>query len=227
MPKKSLYGTPGVLMHARARRVQAVLLGYFAYCIVAAVVLWTMFDGSLATPVWLLLSVGPVVLYGWRRSLADLIRPAVSALSGRDALARDLGPLATRGYTALHDMDVGRVVVDVIVVGPSGIYAIECSAWPGRFALRGTKLTRSGLPAQRLVQRTSEAADLVARRLALQGLEATVTPVLALTNSQLREGSISLRRVNVLRAGDVASWINRRPVKLETGTIDRAARALG
>lgn len=212
------------LTRARARTVQAVIVGYFLYCIVAAMVIWTMFDGALAVPLWLLVSVGPVVLYGWRRSIADLLRPAMTA--GRDELVRQLGPLATVGYTVARDVDLGRGTVDVLVVGPSGIYAVECSAWPGSFALRNAKLTRSGVSAQRLVDRTTAAADLAERRLALQGVDADVTAVLALTRSRLRDGSISLRRVHVMQSDAIASWIHRRPVRLETSGIERAAHAL-
>jgi hypothetical protein len=215
------------LTRGHARKVQAVLIGYFLYSIAAAMVIWTMFDGTLAVPIWLLVSVGPVVAYGWRHSLADLIRPALSGASARDDLVRELGPLTMRGYTVMHDVDLGRGVADTLVVGPSGIYAIACSAWPGRFALKGTKLTRSGLSAERLVKRTSEIADLVERRLALQGLDGTATPVIVLTGAQLREGAITLRRVTVLRADAVAAWIHRRAVKLETSAVDRAVHALG
>jgi hypothetical protein len=227
MPRKSIYGTPGVLTHARARRVQAVLLAYFAYCIVSAVFIWILVSGPLATVIWLLATVGPVVAYGWRRSIGDLLRPVVAEYSGRDALASELGPLAHRGYTVRHDVDLGRGSVDVLVVGPSGIYAIECSAWPGRFAIKNGRLTRSGVSAERLLARTVAAAELVSRRLAASGVDAAVTPVLALTRSTGTEGMISLRGAHVVRAPDLALWIHRRPVKLETLTIDRARDALG
>lgn len=212
------------LTRAAARKVQAVLIGYFLYCTVAAMVIWTMFDGAFAVPLWLAVGTGPVALYAWRRSLADLLRPAMTA--GRDELVRMLGPLESVGYAILRDVDLGRGSVDVLVIGPSGIYAIECTAWPGTFGLKDAKLTRSGMSAGRLVGRTATAADLVARRLQLQGIDAPVTPVLALTRSRLRDGSISLRRVHVLRADALATWIHRRPVKFETLGIERALHAL-
>lgn len=212
------------LTRARARKVQAVLIAYFLYCIVAAMVVWTMFDGAFAVPLWLAVSVGPVVLYGWRRSIGDLVRPAMSA--GRDELVRMLGPLATVGYTVVRDVDLGRGSVDVLAIGPSGVYAIECSSWPGTFGLKGAKLTRSGLSAERLVERAAAAAALVDRRLQLQGIDASATAVLALTRAQLQDGSIALRRVHVLQADGLAMWIHRRPVKLETLGIDRAVQAL-
>jgi hypothetical protein len=214
------------LTRVRARRVQAVILGYFAYCITSAVVAWAMFDDALATPLWVVSSIGPVVAYGSRRSLTDLVRPLLARSSGREELARELGPLEHRSYTVRHDVDLGLGVIDHLVVGPSGIYAIERCAMPGRFALKGGRLTCSGLPAQRLADRASDAADVVSRRLALAGIDAPVTPVVALTHSERTVGTIALRRVTVVRADDLAAWINRRPVRLETLALDRAADAL-
>ena len=227
MAVKGAYRTPGgALTHARARRVQLVLLGYFAYCITSAVVLWALLDGALATPVWLVLSVGPVVAYASRRSLADLVRPIVAEHSGRDDVVRELGPLADRSYIIGHDVDLGRGTVDHLVVGPSGVYAIERTARHGRFALKGAKLTCSGLPAQRLVERASNAAAIVSRRLALAGVDEFVTPVLALTRAERTFGTIALRNVSVVHADDLAAWINRRPVALETLGVERARDAL-
>jgi hypothetical protein len=220
MAVKGVYGTPGgTLMRAQARRVQLVLLGYFAYCITCAVLLWTLFDGALATPAWIVLTAGPVLAYSTRRSIADLLAPVLSA--GRDDLVRELGPLEHRGYTVLHDLVVGATTVDHVAVGPSGVYAIERSARSGRFALKGAKLTCSGLSAQRLVARATQAADRVTRRLELAGIDAPVTPVVALTRSESTHGTIALRRVSVVRAIDLAPWIDRRPVKLETLALDR------
>jgi hypothetical protein len=226
MPARGVHpALGGTLTPARARRVQAMLLGYFAYCIGSAVVLWTMFDGALATPAWIVLCSAPVVVLASRRSVVDLVRPLVAG-SGRDDLARELGPLEYRSYVVRHDIDLGRGVLDHLVVGPSGVYAIERSAWPGRFELKGTKLTHSGLSARRVVDRACRAAELVSRRLALAGIDAPVTAVVALTRSEQTAGTISLRRVSVLRADDLAAWIHRRPVLLETLDLDRVRAAL-
>jgi hypothetical protein len=225
MAVKGVYGAPGgTLIRAQARRVQLVLLGYFAYCITTAVVVWTVVRGAFATPVWIVLAVGPVLAYASRRSLNELLEPVISV--GRDDIVSYLGPLEHAGYTVVHDVDLGRMRVDHLVIGPSGVYAIERSARTGRFTLKGAKLTCSGLSAQRLVTRATDAADVVARRLAMAGVDAPITPVLALTRSEHTVGTIALRRVSVVRADDRAAWINRRPVKLETLALDRVRSAL-
>ena len=216
----------GSFTRARARKVQAVLLAYFAYCLVSAVVVWAAVGGGLATPLWVVLTVAPVAVFGARHSIGGFLHPLLAEYSGRDDLVRELGPLAHRSYLIGHDVDLGRGTAGHLVAGPSGVYAIERSAWPGRFAIKGAKLTRSGMSATRLVDRASAAADLVSRRLGMAGIDAPVVPVLALTRSQHTVGTIALRHVNVVRADDLAAWIARRPVRLETLTLDRIRDAL-
>jgi len=53
-----------------------------------------------------------------------------------------------------------------------------------------------------------------------------VTAVLVLTRSKLVHGPISLPRAQVVEVSDLAAWIVRRPVKLETSSAEHAHDAL-
>ena len=144
-------------------------------------VIWTMFDGTLAVPsgcwsAW----ARSLRTGGATRSPTSSVRRCPDRPRATSSCA-ELGPLATRGYTVMQDVDLGRGVADVLVVGPSGIYAIACSAWPGGSRSRGRSSRAPVCRRSGSADARPRPADLVERRLALQGLDGTATPVIVLT----------------------------------------------
>jgi hypothetical protein len=109
---------------------------------------------------------------------------AFSALSG-DPLARALGRLLDDGYHYLRGVPAGGEVVDTIVVGTGGTWAITRADDGGRFRKRNghwyrwNRGTDSWIPWQ---QRPIDAARLAGHRLSLMleraGLPSIVEPTL-------------------------------------------------
>ena len=85
----------------------------------------------------LILSAG--ALFSYRISPA--FSPAARASSARRRTRRRLARLATAGYLALHDRTIPGTdqVIDHLVVGPAGIYAVDSEIWDRRLPVRATR----------------------------------------------------------------------------------------
>jgi hypothetical protein len=85
----------------------------------------------------LILSAG--ALFSYRISPA--FSPAARASSARRRTRRRLARLGTAGYLALHDRTIPGTdqVIDHLVVGPAGIYAVDSEIWDRRLPVRATR----------------------------------------------------------------------------------------
>jgi hypothetical protein len=85
----------------------------------------------------LILSAG--ALFSYRISPA--FSPAARASSARRRTRRRLARLGTAGYLALHDRAIPGTgqVIDHLVVGPAGIYAVDSEIWDRRLPVRATR----------------------------------------------------------------------------------------
>lgn len=213
MAVKRAYGTPGGYVgREKVRKYNAVLLAYFAYCLFSAFVIWTFVsDTRYSTVIWMLIALAPLVTSIARRSLGHLLHPWIAGLTGEREIAKQLEPLLHRGYDVIHDADLGRAAVDHIVVGPSGVFAIETKAF------YTTETAR---------KRAVASAAAVKNRLAMCGLDTSVIAVVALPRSAVAGGSSSLRQAHVVDGHSLVSWIARRPITLGTHEIHIARQAL-
>jgi Nuclease-related domain len=85
----------------------------------------------------LILSAG--ALFSYRISPA--FSPAARASSARRRTKRRLARLGNAGYLALHDRVIPGTdhVIDHLVVGPAGIYAVDSEIWDRRLPVRATR----------------------------------------------------------------------------------------
>jgi hypothetical protein len=85
----------------------------------------------------LVLSAG--ALFSYRISPA--FSPAARASSARRRTRRRLARLGSAGYLALHDRVIPGTdqVIDHLVVGPAGIYAVDSEVWDRRLPVRATR----------------------------------------------------------------------------------------
>jgi nuclease-like protein len=227
MGAKRALGTPGgYIRRTKIRRFQLIIGGYFLYSFVLAVVLWTLWPDR-STSLWTLIALGPLMLYVARGPLIDVTSPWFKGLGGEQDVARALAPLLGHGYEVLHDLDLGHGNVDHVVVGPTGIYAIETKASRGRFYFGSEgRLMRSGLPAERMRTQAVGSAQRVRQRLAACGQEHFVIAVLALTKATLPKGPMNLRLGYAVEAASLAAWISRRMPRLEPTDVDRVCSVL-
>lgn len=84
---------------------------------------------------------------------------------GEMTVARALKPLELEGYHVLGPRWVGRGDVDQIVVGPTGLFAIEIKEWNGKIEWRGDELYVNGWPRTWKVRKSVAHAMHVKKRL--------------------------------------------------------------
>jgi hypothetical protein len=163
----------------------------------------------------------------WHRpDIAWALRQRKGAL-GEEAVARILDRLEPRGFHTIHDLDVGRGNVDHVVVGPTGVFAIETKARRGRFYLRkGGRLMVSGHDGGAITRQAIGEAREIRRRLTDAGTPVWVESVVALTATTLPKGPINLSNVSVIEIADLEAFITDRPPRLSPVTVARAVGAI-
>jgi Nuclease-related domain len=147
---------------------------------------------------------------------------------GEEAVARELEPLAARGYRIIHDVDKGYGNIDHIVVGPTGVFVLETKAWRGRvYPAVGGRLMRNGRDEKKTQDQVMGNVLHVRRRLLELGMKVWVNGLVVLTATSLPRGAIRLRHATVIMKNDLLQIIGSGPQRLAEPEIHRAADALG
>jgi hypothetical protein len=146
---------------------------------------------------------------------------------GEEAVGRLLAPLEAAGFQVFHDIATGHGNIDHVVVGSTGVFAIETKAWT-RSVYRGPGgvLMCGGFDQTAAVNQARAEAMELKRRVALSGSSVWVKPIIALSATRLRQGPIEIGDVHVLDAEAVASYIQDRKPVLGVREIGRAAHAI-
>lgn len=146
---------------------------------------------------------------------------------GEEAVGRILESLEPRGFRAIHDLDTGRGNVDHVVVGPTGVFAVETKAWTGRMYLaKGGRLMVSGFDRDRAVKQAVAEAMEVRRRLRDAGIGGYVGAVIVLTATRLPKGPMELANASVIEMADLERFLLDRPVCMDAFAVSRAIGAV-
>lgn len=149
----------------------------------------------------------------------------VKGLRGERAVGRALEAL-TDPYRVLHDLETGRGNVDHVVIGPTGIFAIETKEWNGRFSSRGGRLLHNGREERQVLRQATAGAAEVRRRLAAAGLNVWVEAVVVSSRALVQNGKLRLPRATVLDLAALVSHIERARQGLSPDQVARAAEAV-
>ena len=138
-----------------------------------------------------------LMLLAYRR-LDPVIDRRLRGAHGEEAVGAILEGLADQGWTAIHDVSLGRGNVDHVVVGPGGVFTVETKSHRGHIRVDqvdGTML-KQAYAQKKLLERVT-------------GLE--VEPLLVFTQAWL-VGSVPARRrgVVVLPGRMLAGYLARR-----------------
>lgn len=156
-----------------------------------------------------------------------LFRDRLVGARGELRVANALLALESKGYIVLHDIETGHGNIDHVVVGATGLFALETKAWRGRVYLgKGSTLIRNGFDESRTVRQAVQAALEIRRRVERLGVRGWVQGYIVLTRTKLPLGPIRLRRVTVLEFGDLVRELEGRPVSLSPQEVARAASAI-
>lgn len=187
------------------------------------------FGGSIvydidSVPLWLFLLAAP----GLAIILVRLLVSGLSSWAGtpgtkRRAAIKTL--LEPAGYTVLNEVDLAKGVVDQVVIGPSGIYAVKAKSWRTTASLGdGGRLTHGLGNGQIAKSQALDAATLVRRRLASCGIDHVIIPVI--TAPKVRGGRINARDVQVVQQDLFGVWVKGRGMKIVPAEVDRVRLAL-
>ncbi|WP_327047149.1 NERD domain-containing protein [Microbispora sp. NBC_01189] len=200
------------LVAVAAGLVFGVLLGGWRIGLTAAILAWA------ADSVYRARTMSTVP--AWRRASAAERRTEAQ-----------LKKLERNGYLTLHARAIpgSEAQIDHLVVGPTGVYAVDSEKWDKRLPVRvqtHRKLFHGPFNRKpRLDEARWEAAqasDLISKAL---GREITVVPSLAIYGPAIPWRILNIRDVDVFSGGLVRKWITKRERSLTTAEIDAIYRA--
>ncbi|MEV5897928.1 nuclease-related domain-containing protein [Nonomuraea fuscirosea] len=147
-----------------------------------------------------------------------------------------LRKLERSGYRTLHARAIpgSEAQIDHLVVGPTGVYAVDSEKWDRRLPVRvqmGKKLFHGPFDMKpRLTEakwEASQASELISESF---GREIAVVPSLAIYGPPVPWKIMTIRGVDVYQGDRARKWITKRERALTTTEIDRiydiAAQAL-
>lgn len=124
---------------------------------------------------------------------------------GEEKVSRLLAALPD-AYHVFNDFLAGGVHVDHVVVGPTGVFAVETKSWRGQVMLeQGYILINGQLPSRPPLVQARKEADLVRSELAVKGWDGGVGAILAFADDNFNARGDEAGGVVVLNARDLNS----------------------
>lgn len=199
----------------------------------AALVLGLLFAILVDIPVGLVVAiltvVVDVVLKGRKESSVEAWRKPSAAERKTE---RQLRSLEKAGYRTLHaravprdDEGVSDGQIDHLVVGPTGVYAVDSEKWDKRLPVRAMSHRKLFLGPFNKKERLDEArweseqaSKLISGQL---GYEVPVQPSLAIYGPAISWKVLMVRDVDVYAGARARNYLRRRPKILTSVDIDR------
>jgi hypothetical protein len=149
---------------------------------------------------------------------------------------RQLRGLQKSGYQVLHaravprdDEGVSDGRIDHLVIGPSGVYAIDSEKWDKRLPVRTLshrKLFHGPINKKDRLDEARWEADQASKIISAQvGFEVPVQPSVAIYGPAIPWKVMTVRDVDVYSGGRAKSYLRRRPKILTDTDVDRISRA--
>ncbi len=208
-----------------------------AFALIAGIIITFVFNWRIGLTVAVLVAVGDTI----RSSHTTAALPPVRRGSAQRKTARQLEKLGGTGYVALNERAIpgSEAIIDHLVVGPTGVYAIDSERWDKRLPVRvlGGKQLFHG-PFSRIDRleearwEVAQAAELISGAL---GRDVDVRPAVAVYGPKLPWTVLTVRNVDVFAANHLRKYLRRsvkagRGRRLTSAEVDRiqaaAARVL-
>jgi hypothetical protein len=149
---------------------------------------------------------------------------------------RQLRALAKNGYQVLHaravprdDEGVSDGRIDHLVIGPSGVYAIDSEKWDKRLPVRTLshrKLFHGPVNKKDRLDEARWEADQASKIISAQvGFEVPVQPSVAIYGPAIPWKVMRVRDVDVYSGGRAKSYLRRRSTILTTTDVERITQA--
>ncbi|MEO8425143.1 MAG: nuclease-related domain-containing protein [Actinomycetota bacterium] len=182
------------------------------------------------TPLWsylVLVLLGASIAYWRDDEIRRWVRNHRQGLKGEVLVGNILETKLGSEYRVLHDRDKTWSNVDHVVVGPTGVFAIETKAWTGKVWLtkRG-ELRVGGRDEEDAISQATREAMWARGLLTDADIDTYVEALIVLTHTGLPKGPIRRRQVRVVTADDLISEIHRGCRPLTNDQIVRGANAI-
>lgn len=128
-------------------------------------------------------------------------------------------------FRVINDESTGRGNIDHIVIGPTGIFAIETKAWTGRIWTNGRALMYNGTDTSKTIGQALAEAFVVKDRLAKAGIPRYVQAVICLTATKC-ERPITFKNVKVVGLHQLYATIASGAVVMDSEQIGKACMAI-
>jgi Nuclease-related domain len=151
--------------------------------------------------------------------------PLRRGILGEQAVADVLGALPS-SYWVLHGVPTGHGDVDHVIIGPTGVFALETKGWEGKFYRSRGQLYCNGKPAEHVLQQVRGAAGQVREILLEAGVDEWVEAVVAAARASVARSPLRFRKAYVLSIEDVVGFVMSRRRSLSSATVLRATAAL-
>ena len=162
----------------------------------------------------------------WRRGVRRVASFFVGA-RGEERVANVLAALSSR-YHVFHDFMTARGPVDHVVVGPTGVFAVETKNWRGRIELQEGHVLVDGRLADRSpLQQAICEADAVEAALSAAGWTGNVTPVLCFASDTFVKDSAAAGSARLINAKSLPGWLGAQPETLSASEIERLVQLIG
>ena len=147
--------------------------------------------------------------------------------AGERMTARHLGRLADHGFITLNDRKVPGYAgnLDHIVIGPTGVWAVETKNLRGKVVIDGESLRIGGRRQDKIVDQVYREAGAIRAALAtvLPDRDLPVTPIICLHRGELPFFNKTVRGVRLASGRQLERVIRESPIRLESGSIQRVA----
>jgi Nuclease-related domain len=144
---------------------------------------------------------------------------------GEEAVANALAGLPS-SYLVLHGLATGHGDVDHVVIGPTGVFALETKAWEGTFYRRRGQLYSNGKPADHVLRQARGAAGQVRHLLLAAGINEWVEAVVVATRASVSRSPVRFQKVYVVSINDVVDFITGQRRSVSSSTVLQAKTTL-
>ena len=137
-------------------------------------------------------------------------------LDGEARVSAELRQLERHGYHLFEPVDLTCGDVDHVVIGPTGVFALETKNWPGQIRRDGDALKRDGWDASAALRQAVRNAMAIKDLTGVRWVDAVVVCV----SSDLSEDPIRFGKVTVTSAAGVADVVTARPRVLDAERVE-------
>jgi hypothetical protein len=148
--------------------------------------------------------------------------PWARGLDGELQVAQMLEGLEDDGYRVEEHIDIGFGDVDLVVVGPTGVFAIEVKNWSGTVRQVNGQFLRNGWDEDRSLRQAIRGAIAIRERLGVAWVEA----ILVIPNGTVLDAPINIKTVVVVDRDHLLPAITGKAPRLTPRQVDQIHASL-